>query len=101
MPRMKREEIDHLAALARIELSDAERESLAGEIAEIVAYVSAVQEIAGSEADVAPTVGPLHNVFRTDTLTNEPEQYTDALLAAMPKREGRYLQVQKILSQDE
>ncbi|NBC28498.1 MAG: Asp-tRNA(Asn)/Glu-tRNA(Gln) amidotransferase GatCAB subunit C, partial [Spirochaetes bacterium] len=87
--------------LARIELSDAEREQLAGEIDAIIAYVSAVQEIAGEATEATPTVGPLHNVFRTDMVTNAPETYTEDLLAAMPSRDGRYLKVQKILSQDE
>lgn len=101
MPCMSPEEVAHLAELARIELSDAERDQLAGEIDDIISYVSAVQEIAGEGTDAAPTVGPLHNVFRADAVTNAAETYTEDLLEAMPSRDGRYLKVQKILSQDE
>lgn len=98
---MTPQEIAHLADLARIELSDAEREQLAGEIDTILEYVSAVQEIAGDDASATPNLGTLNNVFREDAVTTPPGTHTETLLAAMPQREGQYLKVQKILSQDE
>lgn len=101
MSAMTPQDIAHLADLARIKLTDAEREQLAGEIDTILEYVSAVQEIAGDDGDATPTVGPLHNVFRSDEVTTPPGTHTETLLAAMPQREGQYLKVQKILSQDE
>lgn len=101
MTAMTREEIEHLATLARIELRAEEREALAGDLAEIVSYVSAIQEITGSEVATEPTVGPRHNVFRADEIKNAPDSYTETLLEAMPERMGRYMKVQKILSQDE
>jgi len=94
---MKREEIAHLASLSRIRVTDAELEKLEAELSSIVSYVSAVSDITGDDADTAPQLGARHNVFRKDEVTNEPGEYTDALIAEMPDKDGRYMKVKKIL----
>jgi Asp-tRNA(Asn)/Glu-tRNA(Gln) amidotransferase C subunit len=53
------------------------------------------------DVDTSPTVGAVHNVYREDVVRHEPDQYTEALLAEAPDRQGRYLKVKKILQQDE
>lgn len=98
---MKREEIEHLASLARIKLTEAEIEKFPQELSAIVSYVSAVSDIVSDTSDSAPQFGPRHNVFRKDDVTNEPDEYTEAILAEMPTKEGRFLSVKKILQVDE
>lgn len=82
-------------------LSEEELNNFEGELSSILDYVGAVTKIAGDEADAVPQVGSRYNVFRTDEITNEPDQYTDAILAEMPKTSGRFLSVKKILQIDE
>ena len=94
---MKQEDVKHLAALARIELSPTEVESFTTEMSAILDYVSAVQGMAG-DTSAEPQVGVRHNVFRADVVTNEPNVYTEALLGEMPKTEGRFMVVKKILT---
>ena len=94
---MKREEIAHLASLSRIRVTDAELEKLEAELSSIVSYVSAISDITGDDADTAPQLGARHNVFRKDEVTNEPGDYTEALIAEMPDKDGRYMKVKKIL----
>ncbi len=96
---MKQEDVKHLAALARIELAPTEVDSFTAEMSAILEYVSAVQTMAG-DGVVAPQVGRLHNVYREDVVTNSPDQYTVKLLAEMPKTDGRYMVVKKILNTD-
>lgn len=98
---MKREDIEHLASLARIRLTDEEQARLPQELSSIVEYVSVVSDIAGDDADDVPQVGVVHNVFRKDVVTNEPDQYTNDILAEMPKTDGRFLSVKKILNPEE
>lgn len=94
---MKRDDIVHLANLARIRLSDAEITNFEGELNSIMAYVGAVSSIAADDADAAPVVGVRHNIFRKDEVTNEPDQYTADIIAEMPHSEGRFMSVKKIL----
>lgn len=98
---MKREDIEHLASLARIRLTEEEKERLPAELSTIVEYVSVVSDIAGGDTEVAPKVGAVHNVFRKDVATNEPEQFTKDIMAEMPETDGRFLKVKKILSTEE
>jgi aspartyl-tRNA(Asn)/glutamyl-tRNA(Gln) amidotransferase subunit C len=94
---MKREDVAHLATLARIELSEAELTKLPEELSSIVSYVSAITDITGDEADTAPQLGARHNVFRADEVTNQADEYTADLLAEMPHTEGKFMKVKKII----
>ncbi len=98
---MNKEDVKHLSKLARIELSETEVENFTKEIADILSYVSVVQDIAGDDnSDTNLKVGARYNIFRADVITNEPDSYTETLLVEMPNREGRYMKVKKILSTD-
>ena len=95
---MNTEDVKQLAVLARIELTNSEIESFASEMSSILNYVSQIQDIVGSGDESIKSVGDRYNVFRQDEITNQPDEYTDSLLAAMPKTEGRYMVVKKILN---
>ncbi len=94
---MKREDIAHLATLARLELSETELQNLEGELSSIMSYVSAISDMASEDADMTPRLGVRHNVFRPDEVQNQADEYTADLIAEMPRSEGRYLKVKKIL----
>ncbi len=98
---MNQEDVKHLATLARIELSDQELAKFTPEMSDILAYVSVIQDIAGeAEGDMSTKLGARYNIFRADEVTNEPNSFSEALLQEMPHREGRFLQVKKILQTD-
>jgi aspartyl-tRNA(Asn)/glutamyl-tRNA(Gln) amidotransferase subunit C len=94
---MNRDDIKHLASLARIRLEDSELEQFEAELPAIIDYVSAVNSIA-DEVDIQPNPGVRPNIFREDTITNEPNQFTKDMVAQMPHSEGRFLSVKKILN---
>lgn len=91
------EEIRNLGTLARIALSDDEAITFHKEIDSILAYVSTVTSIAGENTN-EKTVGARYNVLRTDEITNTPGEYRERMLAAMPKSDGDFLVVKKILN---
>jgi aspartyl-tRNA(Asn)/glutamyl-tRNA(Gln) amidotransferase subunit C len=96
---MEKKDILHLATLSRIRISDEEAEALKGDIESVLEYVGAINEIVADGQDLKK-VGPVHNVFRADVVTNEEGAYTQALLAEAPKSKDGYLQVKKILQMD-
>lgn len=93
---MKKEDIEHLAKLSRIALSDTETDALAKDITSILGYVSEIEAITGSGAG-EKKVGALYNVMREDKNPHAPDMYTEDILAEAPERDGRYVKVQKIL----
>lgn len=96
---MKKEEITHLATLARIAVTDEEAAALAEDISNIIGYVSDINAITG-DGDAAKTVGAVHTVLREDEITNEPGTYTEQILEAAPGRHGQFIEVKKILGGD-
>lgn len=96
---MTKEEIRTLGSLSRIALTEQEIEVFNQEIDAILEYVSVVKNIAGTEGDTK-SLGARYNVLRTDEVTNAPGQYTKSMLQAMPKTNGPFLAVKKILKQE-
>ena len=94
---MTKEEIQHLGTLSRIKLTEEEVARFGGEISGILGYVGTINEII-ADSGVTKHVGARFNIFREDVVTNPSCTYAAELLAAMPKRQGRYLVVKKILN---
>ena len=97
---MEKQDIFHLARLARIRVTDEEAAALQTEISDVLAYVGVINEITAA-TDLTKQVGVVSNVFREDVVTNAPDSYTETLLAEAPQRHGRWLQVPKILNPEE
>ena len=97
---MTKEDVLELGEMARIKLTDEEVEKFTTEIDSILGYVSAINDIVADYGALTKKVGPVHNVFREDEVTNTPGEYTEAITAAFPDKEGPYLKVKKILNQD-
>lgn len=93
---MQKEDIEHLAKLARIRVTDEEATVLAESITGILGYVSEIEAIT-SEQTSEKTVGPLYNVMRKDQEPHAEAMYTEDLLKLAPEREGQYVKVKKIL----
>ena len=100
---MTKEEILQLGRLSRIALTTSEVDAFQTSIDSILEYVSVVKTMAGTAAAATdiPQVGARYNVLRPDVVTELPGSHAETLLASMPKRDGRYLSVMKILHQPE
>ena len=79
MPEISRDEVRHLADLARIDLDDAELDHLAPQLAVILESVASINGVAAD--DVPPTSHPLPltNVFRADVEAPSPDPGAGAL----------------------
>jgi aspartyl-tRNA(Asn)/glutamyl-tRNA(Gln) amidotransferase subunit C len=97
-PRITREEVEHVARLARLALTEAEIASLTVELAAILDHAAQVSAL--ETADVPPTAHPLPlvNVFRPD----EPRgglPRAEVLDAAPEVEDGRF-RVPRILGEE-
>lgn len=97
---MKRADIEQLARLSRIKLTESEKESFEGDLSAIVSYVSTITDLVAEDKSTGPQLGVRSNVFRADEITNEPNQYSEDIIKEMPATDGRFLQVKKILNTD-
>ncbi len=90
-----KKELDHLATLARIELSDKEREKFSRELASILDYIEKLKEVDVSTTDPTTHVMQIENVFRQDKL--KPSLDIEKVLKFAPDRKARFFRVPKII----
>jgi len=99
-PALTREDVDHLAHLARLDLTPAELDTYVGQLSVILDSVSAVTRVTAG-AGIEPTTHavPLTNVYRLDVVVpGLPRE--DALAGAPSAQDGRF-RVPQILGEDQ
>lgn len=91
MPNISREELLHVARLARLELREEDVDRLAAQLNEILAAVGKVSEL--DLSDVPPTSHPLDvvNVWGADE--PRPCLTAEEALANAPERDGAFFRV--------
>jgi aspartyl-tRNA(Asn)/glutamyl-tRNA(Gln) amidotransferase subunit C len=92
---LKKEDIEKLAQLARLNIPDNEKESLRKEVDSILGYVGEIQKISGS--DIGTPSGTIKNVMRNDGEPHISGEFTEELIASAPRRQDNFVKVKKIL----
>ena len=92
---ISKKEVEKIAKLARIELSDAEIEKLSGELSQILDYFDKLKSLdtSGVDLDLAETENT--NTTREDKAVMSDNQ--EKILENAPSREGRYYKVKSVL----
>ncbi len=98
MAAISRDDVAHLAKLARIEMNDSELDHLAQEMDVILGAVARVQEVAS--ADVPPTSHPIpvNNVVREDVV--RPSLTPQEALSGAPAQSENRFKVPQILGEE-
>jgi aspartyl-tRNA(Asn)/glutamyl-tRNA(Gln) amidotransferase subunit C len=91
-------DVVHLARLARIQLTEAEREVLAGQLSRIITAVARVAEVAGPDVPATSHPVPLVNVWRADE--PRPSLTPAEALAGAPLAEDDRFRVPRILEEE-
>ena len=97
-PTISREQVAHLAHLARIDLSDAELDHLAPQLAVILESVHEISKVAADDIPPSSHALPLENVFRPDE--NRPCLSPEEALAGAPEVEQQRFSVPRILGEE-
>ncbi len=98
---ISKDEVQNLAALARLKLSAGEVESLQKDISNILDYVGQVSAFSAAATDEKPLQ---RNVMRDDTPRAAGDTLSgkeEVVRAAFPTREGDFNVVRKIIQKDE
>jgi aspartyl-tRNA(Asn)/glutamyl-tRNA(Gln) amidotransferase subunit C len=93
--KITREEIEHVARLARLELTDEEKETFTNQMDAILAYVDKLKEL--DTEGIVPTshAVPMENAFREDLVTESLP--TDNALLNAPDRSESFFRVPKVI----
>lgn len=93
------QELENLAKLSRIKLTDEDKTSLVKEFDSILGYVDQLKK-APVNMDTESRVGAVKNVMRSDAASVISVENRERLLQEAPKREGDFVAVKKMIEQD-
>jgi aspartyl-tRNA(Asn)/glutamyl-tRNA(Gln) amidotransferase subunit C len=88
-------DIEHVARLARLELTDEEAGKLREQLGAILEHAARVGEVAAEDVPPTSYAIPRSNVFRPDELT--PSLPTEEVLANAPEAEADRFKVPRIV----
>lgn len=89
------EEVEHIAALARLRLTAEEKARYREQLSAILDYMASLNRLDTSDIEPTATVLPLRTVLRPDAVT--PSLPPDTLLALAPETEAQMFRVPAVL----
>jgi aspartyl-tRNA(Asn)/glutamyl-tRNA(Gln) amidotransferase subunit C len=91
-------QVEHVANLARLALTEEEKELFREQLSSILAYAQRLQSLDTDDIPPTATVLPLQNILRDDEV--QPSLARDDALANAPDREGAFFRVPVILEDE-
>jgi aspartyl-tRNA(Asn)/glutamyl-tRNA(Gln) amidotransferase subunit C len=98
-PTLTRDEVAHLARLARLDVTDDELDMFAGQLDVILGSIARIGEVAAADIEPTSHAVPLQNVLRPDVVA--PCLDREAVLAGAPSVEDNRFRVPQILGEEE
>ena len=92
---ISRQDVEHVARLSRLALTDAELERMREQLSGILAYIDKLRALDTASVEPTSHAVPLVNVMRDDE--TRPCLSQDEALANAPERSGEYARVPKII----
>lgn len=93
--KISKKEVEHVAKLARLELSEDEKDKLTDQLSNILTYVEKLNELDTSGIEPTAHVLDLKNVTRDDVAA--PSLPQDRALANAPEKAAGHYKVPKII----
>ncbi|OFZ32933.1 MAG: asparaginyl/glutamyl-tRNA amidotransferase subunit C [Bacteroidetes bacterium RIFCSPHIGHO2_02_FULL_44_7] len=88
-------DVEYVARLARIKLSQEETKLLTSHLGDILGYIDKLKELDAKDTPPTSHVLDIQNVFRKDI--NKPSLSAGGVLKCAPQKEGDYFKVPKVL----
>lgn len=92
---LTREQVEHVAHLARLNLTNDEIERYREQLSAVLEYAEGLNEVDTTAVPPTATVLPLRTVLRADE--PQPSFATEDILANAPHRDGQFFRVHAIL----
>ena len=97
MARITRQDVEHVADLARLHLTDEEVDRMQAQLSNILEAIETLEQVDTSHVGPTASVIQLENVMRDDEV--RPALSRDAALANAPLRDDPFLRVPTVLQE--
>jgi len=95
--KLKREQIDHIAKLARLELTEAELKKYGSQLSAVLNYVDQLKEVDTTDVEPTAQITGLENALREDEKEGWSERETEEALRQAPELESGQIKVKRVL----
>jgi aspartyl-tRNA(Asn)/glutamyl-tRNA(Gln) amidotransferase subunit C len=94
---LEKKEIEHIANLARLRLTDEESKVYGEQLSHILNYIDQLKEVDTTGVEPTAQVTGLVDVMRTDEVVTWEQEETDKALTQASEKEGGQLRVKRIM----
>lgn len=94
---ISKKEVQHVAKLARLNMSPKEEEKFTKELSLILGYVEKLKEVNVDKVSSTSHPFEVENVMREDVSQKPKEEVTQQLIKAAPAQKKNYIKVKTIL----
>lgn len=91
------DQVRHIADLARIEITETEKEKFSEDLSAVLGYIGQLQEADTKNIPATNQVTGLVNVTREDVAEDCDEETKKKILEGAPMKEGDYIKVKAVL----
>jgi len=96
MSKLSQQDVEHVASLARIELSEKKKEQYAKEMSDILSYVEKLNELNTDGVEPIGHITGMINVYRKDSVEKR-EREQEGIMKNVPETKKRNIVVKKVL----
>lgn len=93
--KITRKEVEYVARLARLALSEVEKEKMTAQLDSILQYMDTLNKLDTNKIEPTSHVLPLNNVWREDVAT--PSCPREEILANAPEQAEGFYKVKKVI----
>lgn len=91
-----KDDIEKIARLAHLRLTDAEREKMEAQLSSVLAYVDKLAEADTEGIDALAHVTGVENVMRDDVVQDCAEDEQERIIASFPEKDDAQLKVKSV-----
>jgi len=96
---LTKQQVEHIASLARLELTDQEKEKFTKELSSILDYFEQLKEVDTEKVEPTYQVTGLENVMREDKVEGCEEEVRDDSLDQFPDKVKDFLKVKGVFEE--
>ena len=93
--KISKEEVEYVAHLSRLELSEKEKEEMTRTLNDILVYMEKLSELDTTNVEPMTHAIPKENVMRPDEI--RPYEAGDGILKNAPEVKGKFFKVPKVI----
>lgn len=94
--KLTKQEVEHIATLARLELTEKEKEKFVGQLSAILRYFKELQKVDLSKVEPTAQVTGLENITRPDEVVKCDKETMARLVEMAPEKENNLIKVKAV-----